>query len=867
MTSGRDPGVSPPLALAFLDGGFDELTARSALRSLAITGVAIALLAALRPDAARYYLLLGGVVLACSTVLFALRRRLRPQMVARGVLVIGTLTVVVAAVLSGGAFSPAYHAFAVALVGGAWLVLSPRAALGATALSIALGAILAALTARGTISEPWIVHTPWSVWLTTTLGSMLIALVQWLELHRLRASAGALKAELGRSEAAQLQAARSEQRYAEVVSTAPGVVYEFEVRPDGSRAFTFMSEGARHLFDVAPEAIQADANVVFGMITSPAELARVEASILHSYQTLGRWNIEGEVRTPAGHLRWLRAESSPTRLPDGTVRWHGFITDMSERIKAEHALRESQHALKQSLSMIQAAFESTVDGLLMVDMAGRATGYNQKFLSLWRIPEVIARTYDAEQLRAHVMRQVLDGEAFRARVEEIYARPEAVSFDTLSLPDGRHYERYSQPQVVDGVVVGRVWSFRDVTARASDERRRAELEQALQQAHTLEALGTLSGGIAHDFNNLLTIILGNAEQATVDTDEAGRQASLAAIMHAAARASALVREIREFSQPRATARAVVAVAEAIGSAIHLLRSTMPKNITLDVRLDPHVTMFTNATQVQQVVTNLVLNAGQAIGDAAGRIEVVLDDVASAEVPDSTPRPLAERYARLTVHDTGRGIAADAMPRIFEPFYTTRDDGAGSGLGLAVVNGIVRRHHGIVTVDSVPGAGTTFRIFWPALPPDTATPRPAAPAAAHATQSTAGRGRHILVVDDEPDIVKVIADGLGRMGYQVTAVTDPRDALAAFTAQPEAFDAVLSDLSMPHLSGAALGRRMLDLRPGIPIVLFTGYAAELSPDEARAAGFRAVLNKPMSLSVLAESLHRVLLEPTTRLTSS
>jgi len=848
-----------------MNGGFDELTARSALRSLTVTGLAVAALAAFRPDAAAYYLLVGGVVLAGAATLFTLRRRVRPQTVARGVLVIGTLTVVVAAVLSGGAYSPAYHAFTVALVGGAWLVLTPAGALRATGLSIALGAALAAVTAGGTMPAPWIVHSPWSVWLTTTVASVLVALVQWLEMRRLREAAAALTAELARSEAAQLQAARSEQRYADVVSTAPGVVYEFEVRPDGSRAFTFMSEGARRLFDCPPADLVANAQVLFDMIQSPSR-EEVEAAIARSIATLDPLDIEGAICTRAGRLKWTRAHSLPTRRPDGTVRWHGVITDITAHVKAERALRESQQALKQSLSMIQAAFESTVDGLLIVDMSGRATGYNQKFLSLWRIPDVIARTHDAEQLRAHVMRQVLDGEAFRARVDEIYAQPEAVSFDTLSLADGRQYERYSQPQVVDGVVVGRVWSFRDVSARASDERRRAELEQALQQAHTLEALGTLSGGIAHDFNNLLTIILGNAEQATVETDEAGRRASLAAIMHAAARASALVREIREFSQPRATARAVVAVADAIGSAIQLLRSTMPKTITLEARLDPHVTMFTNATQVQQVVTNLVLNAGQAIGDATGRIEIVLDDVTSADVPEATPRPLAERYARLTVHDTGRGIAAEAMPRIFEPFFTTRDDSAGTGLGLAVVNGIVRRHHGLVTVDSAPGAGTTFRIFWPALPPDTATPRPPAPVTAATAPTAAGRGRHILVVDDEPDIVKVIADGLGRMGYQVTAATDPRQALAAFTAQPDAFDAVLSDLSMPHLSGAALGRRMLDLRPGIPIVLFTGYAAELSPDEARAAGFRAVLNKPMSLSVLAESLHRVLLEPTTTLTA-
>ncbi len=857
--SGRTPGVSPHLALALMRDGFDDRTASSALRSLALGGLAVASPALLRPEAAAYYLLLGGVLLAGALGLLVLRRRLSPRRVGQSVIGIGAITIVTASLISGGAFSAAYHAYSVALVGGVWLVLSPRAALGATVCLIAAGGVLAVATANGWLTTPWITQTPTSAWMATSTASVLTALVQWLEVHRLRASHAAINVELERSEAAQRQAARSEQRYADVVSTAPGVVYEFEMRPDGSRAFTFMSEGARRLFDCAPAELLANGEIFFDMIQAPGR-DEVEAAIARSRDTLTPFDLDGAITTRAGRLKWTRAHALPTRQPDGTVRWHGVITDISEHVKVERALRESQQALKQSLSMFHAAFESTADGLLIVDTTGRATGYNQKYLSLWRIPDVIARTHDVDQLRAHMLRQVLDGDAFRARVAEIYADPRAVSFDTLTLADGRQYERYSQPQIVDGAVVGRVWSFRDVTARAADERRRAELEQELQQAHTLEALGTLAGGIAHDFNNLLTIIIGNAEQATLDDDPAARQASLAAIGQAADRASALVREIREFSQPRASERAVVTVADTIGSALQLLRSTMPKNIAIEARLAPQVTMFTNATQVQQVVTNLVLNAGQAIGDAPGRIEIVLDEVGAAEVPEATPRPLAERYARLTVSDTGRGITADAMPRIFEPFFTTRGDGTGSGLGLAVVHGIVRRYHGLITVESTPGSGATFRIFWPALPP--AATAPVAPGPGTATGANAqGRGRHILVVDDEPDIVRVIGDGLRRMGYTVTTATDPRDALALFTAHSATIDAVLSDLSMPHLSGAALGRRMLDIRPDLPIVLFTGYSAELSPDEARAAGFRAVLNKPMSLAVLAESLHRVLPEPT------
>ncbi|MEZ5420788.1 MAG: ATP-binding protein [Vicinamibacterales bacterium] len=860
MTSGRAPGVSPLQALAQIHDGFDELTARSALRSLLIAGLAVAVPAVVRPDAAWYYLAQSAALLGGAAVLRAARGVLRPAAIARAVLVVAAAVVAVTSWVSGGASSAAFHAYSVALIGGTWLVLPQRSAMAATAAVIGAGAVLALATARHWIPAPWVVHSPWSIWLTTATAGVLIALVQWLEVHRLRAANAAVMRELERSEAAQRQLAHSERRFAEIVSTAPGVVCEFEVRPDGGRGFTFVSEGARRLCGHAPSAIVADADVLLDMVRPPAERARIAAALARSFESLSPLDLEGRIRTASGQETWVHAYALPSRLEDGTVRWHGVVSDISERLKAESALRDSQAALAQSLSMIQGALESTADGLLIVDTTGRVTGYNQKLLSLWRVPEVIARTHDAEQLRAHIMRQVTDPEAFVARVSEIYGQPDSVSYDSLVLADGRHYERYSQPQVVDGAVVGRVWSFRDVSARISDERRRAELEQALQQAQTLEAIGTLSGGIAHDFNNLLTIILGNAEQAALDPDAGSRQAALTAIVQAAQRASGLVREIREFSQPRAVERSVVTVADAIDSAVQLLRSTLPKNIALETRLDPHVTMFASATQVQQVVTNLVLNAGQAIGDAAGRIELTLGEVAAADVPDGTPRPLAERYARLTVRDSGRGISVEAMPRIFEPFFTTRDSRTGSGLGLAVVNGIVRRHHGTVAVDSSPGAGTTFDVFWPALPPAPATARPVEAAVAPASDDRRGRGRHVLVVDDEPEIVRMIADGLRRLGYRVTSTTDPRQALALFEAAPSAIDAVLSDLSMPHLSGAVLGRRMLDLRPDTPIILFTGYSAELSPDEARAAGFRAVLNKPMSLSVLAESLHRILPEP-------
>ena len=853
-------GAAPPPSLPDpVQPGFDAFAARSALRSLLVTSIIVALPAFVRTESASYYLTQGGLLLVGATGLLATRRWLGPQGVARGVLVVGWVVAATAAWFSGGAFSPAFHAYSVALTGGAWLALGPRGAIVSTAGAVVVGGLLAAATAAGWTPRPWITHTPWTAWLTTATASAVIAVVQWLELQRLRSANARLHDELARVDAAQRRIADSERRYADIVSTVPGVVFEFEGRPDGRRVFTFVSEGARALFERAPTEVAGDAEILFSHVTDPGDRARLDAAIADASEALRPFEIDGRVRTASGVQKHVRAQALPARLSDGTVRWHGVLTDLTERVKAQRALEASQTALTQSLSMLQAAFESTVDGLLVVDGQGRVVAHNQRFLALWRVPEVIARTRDDGQLLAHVLDQLDDPDAFLAKVRELYARPDAVSFDTLTFRDGRCYERYSQPQVANGEVVGRVWSFRDVTARATEERRRGELERELQQAQTLEALGTLAGGIAHDFNNLLTVILANAEQARLEPDAAGRDTCLDAVHAAGTRAAQLVREIRAFSQPRATDRAVVAVSDVIGSALRLITTTLPKHLTLETSLDPRVTMFAASTQVQQVATNLVLNAAQALGDTPGRVLVTLDEVTADAVPDDTPRPRAARYARLTVSDTGPGIAADVMPRVFDPFFSTRTGAGGSGLGLAVVQGIVRRYHGAVVVESTPGHGATFRVYWPALPPSASVTSPARLGGTDAA-TPRGRGQHILVVDDEPGIVQIVRTSLTRLGYQVTATTDPQDALARFTAAPDSFDAVLSDLSMPVLSGAALGRRMLDVRPDLPIVLFTGYAAELGPDEVRTAGFRAILHKPMTAAALAEALHRVLPAP-------
>jgi signal transduction histidine kinase len=474
----------------------------------------------------------------------------------------------------------------------------------------------------------------------------------------------------------------------------------------------------------------------------------------------------------------------------------------------------TEAALKQSLSLLRATLDATADGVLVVDTERRITGYNQRFLSLWRVPQSLLDLGDAARLMHHVLDQLTDPEGFLARLEAPYLPDDGVSFDTLHFKDGRSVERYSLPQRVDGVTVGRVSSFRDVSG--------------------------------------LTVILGRAELArdSID-DEAIVHESLREISEAGRRGSDLVRKIREFSQKHPPERGPIAVGAAIGQTLQRLRGALPGGVDLEANIDPAVVVQASAAQLQQMITNLVVNAGHAIGEAGGRITVTLELVPASDVPDATPTPPEDRYACLTVADTGCGMAPEMVSRIFEPFFSTRRGGHGAGLGLALVHGIVRRHNWTITVESTVGEGATFRVFCPAMTGPALATR-SAPGADHPLSP--GDSCHVLVVDDEPGIVSVVATSLRRLGYRVTACTDPREGLAAFRAEPHAFDVVLTDLSMPHMSGLDLGRSLLDVRADVPIVLFTGFNADLSADDARTAGFRALLSKPITPTSLADVLH-------------
>jgi signal transduction histidine kinase/CheY-like chemotaxis protein len=462
----------------------------------------------------------------------------------------------------------------------------------------------------------------------------------------------------------------------------------------------------------------------------------------------------------------------------------------------------------------------------------------------------------------HFLVKPIEPDAFiRALDDVIERRPHASSATPDEIGDESIYlKEYNarlitklEKKMLDLEQVNRALEA-DIAERERAEAERAKLERQLRQAQKMEAIGTLAGGIAHDFNNILSGIMGFADLALQDSDDpAVTRQHVAEILKASQRARELVRQILAFSRQQDLARQPTRLHAVLEEALSLLRATIPKSIEIRTDLDTTTpTVLVDTTQFHQVVTNLVTNAWQAIGNNPGRIDVILrafhvDDDFARITPDLRPG----RYVRLSVSDSGGGMAAGTLERIFEPFFTTKEPGCGTGLGLAVVHGIVKATDGAITVYSEQNHGTTFHLYFPSVELDNSV----APTVSESIPR--GKGERILFIDDERILTNLGERFLTRLGYEAVVETDPLTAVQRFAIGN--FTAVITDLTMPHLSGLDVGRRLLHIQPGLPIILSTGYSATLDLNRVRALGFRDLLIKPYNIEALAKCLHKALAE--------
>ena len=395
-------------------------------------------------------------------------------------------------------------------------------------------------------------------------------------------------------------------------------------------------------------------------------------------------------------------------------------------------------------------------------------------------------------------------------------------------------------------------SFFDMSAQKMAEKEKKALEKQLIQAQKMEALGTLAGGIAHDFNNILSAIIGYTELCFLDLNDPEHPVHrmLKSMLHAGNRAKELVSQILTFSRTQEHVLTPVNIAPVVKEALKLLKASLPANIELKQCITSQQQVMADPTQIHQVIMNLCTNAYHAMEEDGGLLTVSL-----ASVPyDETSLPHGDlspgTYLRLTVEDTGSGIRPAVLDNIFDPYFSTKDKNKGTGLGLAVVHGIVKGHGGAIAVNSEVGKGTAVHVSLPITDHYEAVKDEESRVLSRGTEK-------ILLVDDEEDLVDIGSQMLEKLGYDVTGVVGSMEALQTFRQSPQRFDLVITDLNMPGMNGDRLAQEITRIRPGLPIMVCSGFSEPFDQQRARNLGVRKLVVKPLTMNTLAESVRNVL----------
>jgi len=503
--------------------------------------------------------------------------------------------------------------------------------------------------------------------------------------------------------------------------------------------------------------------------------------------------------------------------------------------------RYAQTQLEHSLSLLNATLESTADGIVVISNDGRVRSCNHKFLDMWHIPRIAVTGMRSGDLLSSVAPQLEVPEEFLSDLESMQAEPDTVGFKLLKLKDGRIFERYSQPQRVDDAIMGRVWSFRDVT-----QARR--LEEELHQSQKMEAVGRLAGGVAHDFNNVLMLISGYANQLINDPDlPEGDRVYCERLIEATKRATTFTRQLLAFSRKHPVQPQIVDLNVLVTEMAKMLQPLLSTRVQLVLSCrDQGLMVHADPSQLELMIMNLVLNARDAMPDGGVlSITTFAETLAADEVLPDAP----SKFVVLEISDTGVGMPPDIKQHIFEPFFSTKEIGQGTGLGLSMVYGIVEQANGHITVESEPNNGTTFRIYLPL------SVHRVMPKTIPSVDTQPGRGTGtLLLVEDEGGIRTMTRTYLESLGYTVLEAENGNDALRILHEHPQPIDLVITDIIMPGLRGDDLVREIRKEQPNTPAIFISGYVDAGQLDQET-----TILEKPFPFPELGRRVEEVLMK--------
>ena len=575
---------------------------------------------------------------------------------------------------------------------------------------------------------------------------------------------------------------------------------------------------------------------------SPPELAKVyHAKDAELFETPGVQVYDSQVRDANGVLHnVIFHKASLTDAQGNITGLIGAVLDITERKKAEDALREREEKYRNLFNNAQVGiFRSRIDG-------SEVTEVNNKFLDIvgMTMEEILGKPSvnlwaDPKEREVMEKKLISDGSLSMFECKMLNKRQGCVRNCITSL---RFY-----PEL--GMLEG---SILDITDHKQAEQEKEKLQTKLIQAQKMEAIGTLAGGIAHDFNNILSAVIGYTELAQMKLEaDSEINDDLKEVLAASARAKDLINQIHEFSRQIHKERMPVQMCLIVKEALKLIKASLPVTIDIHQNIQSQSLVLSDPTKLHQIVMNLCTNAAYAMWEKGGILDIALSDVElDCDFCSSHPEIQPGDYLKLTVCDTGHGMSADVMDQIFNPFFTTKPKNKGTGLGLSVVHGIVKDLGGTITIYSEPDKGTTFNLYFPIV-----KGRTKEEPEEYAILSTGNE--RILVVDDEKAIVDITQKHLSSLGYAVEVRTSSIEALELFKAMPDKFDMVITDVTMIQMTGGALARELMKIRPDLPVILCTGFNENVNKEKAATMGIKSFLLKPIIKAEMARMIRKVL----------